>query len=494
MGKFGEQATAARPAVEFVVPTDSVNEQVIIAAAVVDAKVRAELVRTLQPEHFLVPEHRPIWSGLQEMERRKLAYDPAVLQRLVGDKVDISYVTQLEALRPDVPDNLAFHIDALHWDKQRLTVVAGPLSSLIDAIRNPREAPERVRALARHVGDAFRGKSGAGQFLLDPAELVRTQLLEIEKRIAGHACYPYGIKGLDFYEDAAIDADGKLVGGQPRMLPGAAPGKVTVLTGVPGGGKSTTAGHLALGLMNQGRRVLFGAWEMGGGMTLELLAALSLGDNRADLLAGRISRESLILFEERMHEISKQVVFMANPFRRSGSTKKATNAVNLDIVQAHIADSGCHVFIADLWKRCLSETQPEAEEEALYRQQAMLEEMQVHGILLQQQRSKDLEQRPDKRPTREAIKGSSAWVEVADTVIGVNLPALWKRIPNDKLEMFVLKQRYGSWPLGVEFDWRPKYGDISGGVSIEYERPGEEAVEAKERQGSFPVLTQKKKK
>jgi hypothetical protein len=184
------------------------------------------------------------------------------------------------------------------------------------------------------------------------------------------------------------------------------------------------------------------------------------------------SPEGRALLRERMGTISRRIRFLANPFRRRPGEKRS-NERNLDILQGYIADSGCEVFVGDLWKRCLCSIEPDDEEEALIRQQAMVEELRVHAILIQQQRLKDIEQRPDKRPTREGIKGSSAWVEIPDTILGVHRPFLFKRVEDNKLEVFVLKQRYGRWPLGIEFDWDPDLGIIRGGRHIEYDRPGE---------------------
>jgi replicative DNA helicase len=232
-----------------------------------------------------------------------------------------------------------------------------------------------------------------------------------------------------------------------------------------------------LGIARQRRRVLYGAWEMRGGVTLELMASLSLCETdpewrlmRTDLQRGRLSEQELAKLEGRMRALSKYVRFLANPFRRgTGSKQRRTNDHNLDLVQGYVADSGCEVFVADLWKRCLIETRPDEEEEALIRQQAMAEELDVHCVLVQQQRSKDIEMRPDKRPTREGIKGSGAWTEVPDCILGVHRAALWKPVTDDSMEVDVLKQRYGEWPLAVEFDWDGKRGSVRGGRSVEYD-------------------------
>lgn len=453
---------------ELVVQHDVINEQVVLAAVVVDYDgPTGELLARYGADTFLAEEHRAFWSALQELKRRKLGYDPATLQRYVGDKVDVRYVAGLIEMRPEAPDNLQHHLDAMLWDKQRASAVTGPIASLLEAIRNPLEEPARVRALAKHVGDAFQGGTGRGRFLADGNEIVREQMNEIRKRVAGRATYSYGIPGLD------VD----LETGERRVLPGPAPGQVTVFTAVSGSGKTTAAGRCTLGIARQKRKVLYGAYEMGAGMTLELLACMSLGWSRKKLMEGKTqvleaagepmgAREQVAL-EERMHKINPWVRFMRNPFRIKGGQKKS-NERNLDIIQEHIADSGCEVYVADLWKRCLVDARPEAEEDALYQQQAMAEETRTHHILLQQQRLKDVETRPDKRPTREGIKGSGAWVEIADTIVGWHLPAMWKSVADDKIEAFILKQRFGKWPLGMEFDWSGEHGSIEGGVSIEY--------------------------
>ncbi len=187
---------------------------------------------------------------------------------------------------------------------------------------------------------------------------------------------------------------------------------------------------------------------------------------------GPITEDELEQLQLVMIQIGQMIRFVKNPFRRNAGEKRS-NDRNLDIVQSIIQDSGCEVFIADLWARCLASRKPEDEEEALFRQQAMCEEMRVHAIIVHQQRFKDLEMRPDKRPTREGMKGSGAYVEVADTMIGVHRPSLFKRVDDTTLEVFILKQRFGKWPLGIEFDWNAEYGSIDGGRSIPYDAPGE---------------------
>ena len=111
---------------------------------------------------------------------------------------------------------------------------------------------------------------------------------------------------------------------------------------------------------------------------------------------------------------------------------------------------------------------PDEEEAALYRQQAIAEETGIHQILIHQQRLKDLEAREDKQPTREGLKGSGAWVEVPDTIIGVHRESLFKAVPSDQIRLILLKQRYGIWPLAVDLDFDPDTGRMSNGRSASF--------------------------
>lgn len=466
---------------EIALAVDDVVEQVILASAFVDAEARAKLVRSIaSPDAFLVAEHRAAWAAVIEMDRRKLDFDVPTFRRVAGDRVRDGYLAEIIALRPRAPNNLDFFIRALQWDRQKAQAAAGPLNDLLASLQNPSEAPERVRALARHVAEALGGPIGAGRFLHDPKELVASQMREIEQRANGVALYPYGIPGLDTYEPGAKDKSGRDVGGRPRMIPGAMPGLITLVAGSSGSGKSTLAARLSLTLSKQKRKGMYCAWEPKGGMTLELLACISLGWSRSALILGRdqrdfdqpMPREQRVVIEERMHLISKWVVFMANPFRGAVRGRPPSNYDNLDILREHVAAAGVDWVICDLWERLLEEDRPGDERRALQHQQSMAQEMNVHFILVAQQR-KDVEQRADKRPTREGISGSGMWFQVADTILAPYRPALWKNIADDKLELYVLKQRWGAWPLAIEFDWDPDMGAISGGRSVSYDPVGE---------------------
>ncbi len=461
-----------------ILPFDSSNEAALVVASYLFPSIRARLLLRLVPDHFQQREHRDLWTAFVEAERRKLVFDLPLLEQL-STAACSRYLAELADIRPEEPKNLEFHLQNVLWDHARSSAARGPIPAFIEALRDPKAEPDRVKGLARSIAQCFDGYEDR-KHLHEPGALVRDQMREVEARVAGRATWAYGVADLDFYDRQGPPEDWRR-----RMLPGAAPGQITVVTGISGGGKTTVTAHIVLGtafpgwvegdFARVGRVVLYGAWEMNGGMTLELLACISLGWSRSELVEGRgrvATLEGRIQLQERMALLSTRIRIMGNPFRRR-SGEKPSNDRNLDIVYGYVADSGCEVFVADLWKRCLRSTEPSDEEEALIRSQAMGEELHVHQVFLQQQRLKDIENRNDPRPTREGIKGSSAWVEIPDTIIGCHRPALFKRCADDRLELDVLKQRYGRWPVAVEFEWDSDRGMIKNGRAVEYDRPGE---------------------
>jgi len=449
------------------IPHDPVNEQILLLAARSNNALREKLVGRLRPDAFMVREHIDWWIVMSELVRRKLDYDPDTVRQLSGGKIDPEYLERLATDRGDsVPVNIDHHVSMLEWDKTRVDAVRGPVAHLLEALKDPTTPRERITAISQQLMAGFE-RGTTSSLLRDPNALVASSMSELRSR-RQQACYPYGIEGLDMQDDRE----------RWRMIPGCAPGKVTVVTGTPGSGKSAFAARVALAQQAAGRRVLFAAWEPGDEDTLQLLAAMRLGWSRYTLsTTDGIDEAGEDALEATMDELSKDIRFMGVPGApiatgsHTARGERASNERALDQIHAMIVDTSADVVIFDLWKRCLRQTDPDEEEQALVRQQAICAKTKCHGVLLQQQRLKDIEQRNDKRPTREGIKGSGAWVEVADTILGVHRPALWKPVDDVVLEIDVLKQRWGPWPMAIEFEWDSDKGSISGGTTVPYDQP-----------------------
>src|ERR1019366_6359848 len=107
---------------EVVFRSDPLNEQVVLAAMIAggerSAAFRAEACRH-PPDVFLVPEHAAIHKAIREAQHRGLEPDPATLARLSNGAVDVLYLAELMAARPDVPadETLTFALGQLAWDR-----------------------------------------------------------------------------------------------------------------------------------------------------------------------------------------------------------------------------------------------------------------------------------------------------------------------------------------------------------------------------------------
>lgn len=460
---------APAPAARAVVHTDPLNELIVIAAAVVDWEGCRAVVRRYAPDFFQVEQHRLIWEGLRTMHSRALGWDPETLRQVTGGAADVDYVLGVIEARPEVPPNLKHHLEVLEWDRARVEAARGPLTELLKAIDDPRAAPDRVRALGQQVATALASGGGSLQLLRDPAQLRLEVHRDLEAQKEEGQRFPYGIDGLDYWDHDDPSPARAYMKDDPRMVVGTRPGKVTVVTASSGGGKSTVLTLIALAQANLGRRVAYAPWEPDAAPTLKTLAVQSLGYSRTAFNTGAFTDDEQAAVEREVERLSELIFFMSNPldtvkWSRDGSHNERV----LDAIEGFIADIGADVFVADLWDMGFRFEHEHQEREALNRQQAMGVSLGVHSILLQQQKIKELEKanRPNRRPARDLIKGSSRWVDVADAILGVYIPGLFKDVPIDVLELGVLKQRDGRWPLAVEFNYNPDRGQLWGGRSI----------------------------
>lgn len=446
------RGTAASTGATVRVPHDSVNEMVLIAAVIVDKPTREKYLEHLPSEMFYGNGHALIWSTLQEMRRKGLEYDPATLKQMGGNDLDVQYVEGLISQRPAVPPNLKHHVEMLYWDSARVATARGPLTRMLELIKDPKQDPTAVISAAKDCVSSLsvvRSKT-----LRNTKQLIDEQMRDVQTRKDGRATFGFGIDGLDY------DIDDK-----PRLVPGTAPGMITVVTGVSGSGKTTATARGALGMIQDGRRITYGAWEQGSGLTLELLATMRLGYSRTDMMTGDFDEDNMRSLREEMEELGAHVLFDEIPYERK--REKFYNERALDRIAQSIIDSRCDVYIADLFRRTLKETAPDDEEAALYSLQHMAKALGVHIIVVQQQKLKEVEQTRDKLPTRDLIKGTSAYVEVADEILAFHRPALWKNVPDDRIFSLVLKQRHGRWPIMIEHEWEPQFGSIDGGTEVE---------------------------
>jgi hypothetical protein len=439
---------------------DSTNERVVICAQIASRQVRKSLVRSIGAEEMLVPEHAAMQRVLRMMEEHDLEYDGGVFRRLLVDEgvpVDDGYIASIEA-DAVVPGNLEWHVETLRWDATRARVIRGPVPEMVKVLKDPKAGPDALTSAARAVLRAVEGGAQGRRFMRRGDELKRSYKAEVAARVAAGNFFPTGY--------AAVDA---------RLVEGMMPKRTSLIVGLSGSGKSTATSALTMQLAELGRRPLVGAWEMGTESLLDVMAAQRCRIPIENVVQGELDPEQVAQVSDAIDWLCENIKFMDNAFFSIDSGKgRPSNERSLDVWEGYIAESGCDVIVSDLWERCLIDLSYDGVTKALYRQQDMHARYNVHGIMVHQLKLKEVEQRPDKRPTRESVKGSGAFVEVADLLFGVHRDAQFKRCTDDTLELICLKQRKGRAFWSVRFDWDGSMGLITGGEEVPYD-PGLEA-------------------
>ena len=463
---------------EVVVQFDIINEQAVLAAGLACDELRAKLVRQATGDQFHSDKHKAAWAVVVQMAVQGLRWDP----RTVATLCDADLAEYLcELVGASAPGrNIEQHLERLRWDAARMKAAKGPVAKLLASLKDTRADPLELVRAAREVSACFDGH-GDTSAMPAPGSTADEQAVEIRLRMAGKASYPCGIRDLDCCAE-----------GSPRLVPGFAPRRCTWITGVSGSGKSTLAAMIARGLWKQGRRVLYGAWEPGLGNVLELMACWEADVSREQMKQGLCTDQEVRRHAEAMHEIEKGVRLLRNPFRQGrveeeqrgrGFGRADTNERRIDVLAQYIERSGCEVFIADLLKRAFARARdPGEEEQALYMVQDMKDQLGIHVIGLHQQliKGSTVAGKQDRRPnTESALMGSSAWFQTADQIIGVYREHLYRNVEDNVMELHVLKQRDGRWPIALRFGWNPGWGTLGDGQEFEY-RPLDGDAEASE--------------
>lgn len=437
---------------------DAAGELVVIGAALADVDVCRKLVHRLSADEFLAKHHGVIWRALRKLSDARLEPTPDVIRRFVrdagGDKAAIDHVGSIV---PEVPKNLDWHAETLAWDATRARVLTGQASELVLKLRDPSVDRSDIVTSANAVARAL-NDTGGRRHMRRPGEVRRQYRAELAARRVSRNLYPLGEKVFD-----------------DNLTEGFAPGRLTVSAGLPGAGKSTVWVALAIMLAKRGRKVLYCAWEMPVDSALDVFVSNLTGIELKRISQGDLDDSESDRIDGAVTWVLKHITFMGNPFfDRARSGSKPSNDANLDVLEGHLAESGCDVAVYDLWERMLHYRKPDDVSAALYRMQDMHVEYGIHGVVINQLVLKDVEKRIDKRPTRESIKGSGAFVEVADLILGIHRDGQFKNVPDEHLETICLKQRKGIANWAVSWKWDGAKCSIKSPCMVAYD-PGLES-------------------
>jgi replicative DNA helicase len=416
---------------------DVANERAIIVALLRDGSARVKLGGLIRPEMFQGAQHREILKAVARCAADEELDEHIILHRAKRSVGGVHYLRALFETEP--PENLEAHANDLvrDWARRRGNEAARDLVGLL----RDRTVPfDRCVASATALVSALREPEmvwHSGERLID-------EYLEVlRKRVAGELAFrSTGFKTLD------------------RVLEeGYAPGLVTVVFGRPGTGKTTFVVDTVRRLLRakQGKpRILVLPLEPGRIRFMDMLLS-SVTKLPATMLRRRAADLDLDQVEDTGVKVRKLLsdgllTVLPNPFVELDDW---SNEAAMDKREEVIAALSPDIVVTDLFLRTLSDTKPEAVGRALFREQQMVRKYGYHSIAVHHA-NRDVEDEDDKRPRLRHLKGSGAWEEVADQVLGTYRERMYKPLVDDDVwEAQILKQRYGRMNDVFEADFEP---------------------------------------
>lgn len=416
---------------------DSINEQSVLAAALLDVDARRKVCASVKPDHFIGPKHREIFRSILACDENDVL-DPEIILLKSKDKKVLGgrgYLTHLFTMDP--PSNPIVHIRALLEASTR-SVATVDMKTLEDVLTDPTVPYNECVQL---VGALYSKMTNLGMDQDTGKALAAEYLSQIRSRRDGLLLFrPTGFGPLD-----------------EIMTEGLASGRITVVAGRPGHGKSTLVTNMIRYLLKSEDkpRILVLPVEPGKYGFMDQLVSLSTG-----IPYLRMVKEAEELTNAEMQDIEKKtnrllgddrLTVKDNPFYELDDW---TNDSAMDKLEELFATGGYDIIVVDLWDRILPEAdKPGPVSKALRRQQHIVKKYGGHLIAVHQI-SRKVEERKDKRPTMADLKGSGAWEEVANVVLGVYRDRMYKpMLTRDVMEVEVIKQKTG--PPGlmeVDFD------------------------------------------
>ena len=447
-------------------PYRPIHEQIVLGTCLKHEDVLFRLINRDDIE-FGVEDHQLIWGGLQTMVERKLKYTQGTLETILPTEgwKGRAYLEKLYGKAEK--DNIEYHLKQMQWDLIRIRLFSGDVAQLVNLLKDEKEDPNNAKQLTEKIGRALTLTDDDDSMVNNQMLIAKVQATLRARRIAKANFRTSGFPVLDM-----------------NLEEGFADRRLSVIAATSSTGKTTLMLNLARKqAMENDIKVGILAWEGGIQAAIDNMCAAQLGIPLSKFLkyAKKITDDEQDRIDDYVAELlgNDNLKFLKPPpktiFR--GAPWDVTNRL-LDWVEDKFNRWGRDVIFWDLFLKKFPETAPDKVTQALNRVGDMIEEdggsVNSHICLLHQINLKILEERKDKRPTRDVLKGTGTWVENPDLVLTLYRPALHEPgIEDDTLEITCWKQRRGPWPWRVLMDWDGPRVNVSGGKRVGMHVQGE---------------------
>jgi len=420
-------------------PFNIIAERSIIVGMLHSEGLRRTALLTLTPEHFKGANFRILFEAVGDCESRKLIPDAATILQITDgqDFGGLEFFNVL--LAQTTPENFDFHLSQVKEDLNRRTA----------AIALPK--------ILERVEDKTQDRQQIYNDLKVICKMMEQDGKENEVSFAKKYCAHFDERcsSLNNFQGTGITTlDEILTEGFSRET-------TSIIAARTGNGKTTSMVDIVkrrLKMPSTPKIAVF-PLEIGQVRFLDKLISNITGIQTIKMrkLANELTLKDRDKIKETVHwlqDLEKLMVF-DNPFVR---LEKWTNETALDKLESMVAIHEPDIIFMDLFQRMLIDIRPQSIELALGRIQNMAKEYRTHFCMLHQI-SRRSEERKDKRPEMEDLKGSGGFEEFPDLILLLHRPKAHKQFRmKDEIEITPVKQRDGQARLTVVADFIP---DIS---------------------------------
>lgn len=409
------------------------NEQVVLAAVILDPGTFRREVPGLRLEWFNSPNHRDIVRTLRQILRGGGAYAADTVVHLSNGAVKLEYLRGLEDKFSPLPaENFSMHLGILKRDSAKFAANT-PFTALYGDLDDPHATPEEA---AGHALDVLRCLRGG---IAGEARVRRGRALREE-----------------WFSDLSDVRTGKDVNFVPThfseldafLYEGLRPGRVVVVAGRPGMGKSTFCSNLTRRLGNHGRRVLSVPVEAGTMSVVEQMACA-----RAQVAAEKVIKTPHLLTDLEMMSLRAAAKLILD----SEYLVFDDEVANLDELELRVEEENFDVVILDLFEYLIQgEVDAARVTEDLRRLKKLAKRRRFAAVVVQQIRRIKRVKNP--RPQLHELKNSGGYEEVADLVLLLHRSKYYDPDSEDSdvLEIKVAKQRRGPQNVTVGYEFEPE--------------------------------------
>lgn len=407
------------------------NEQVVLGAIVNDHDTFLREVPNLTEDLFNTELHKDIFNALKELLKKGANYAVDSVIQISGERVKFKYLQDLEDNFEALPEeNFRYHLEKLYIGSIKFKAVE-QLSRLYEAMDDPHTSIDET---SKHA--------------LEILCVLREGSLKLDRLRPGEDLYD------DWYADVNDLRTNKIKNFVPthfsaldeKLYEGLRPGKLIVIAGRPGMGKSTFCSNLTLRLGHFGKKVLSVPVEAGTNSVIDQMVCCK----------SRISAEKLI---KRPYELTDEEMFQLKRTSRSilqsGNILFHDRMTSLEELEMVVEQEDFDAVILDLFEYLLEGDMDHASVTNKLRKLKQLAIRRNFAAVVVQQ-IKRIKRRKDPRPQLDELKNSGGYEEVADLVLLIHREAYYKKdLEEDIFEVNVAKQRRGIQNVTVGFKFHP---------------------------------------